>query len=466
MQKGERIAIARIFDDLIKADRIVDTGEMEHWKKMCLKYEINKEEKIAARDISFADALHTICNSTEEDLRAGLLADCRAMTVSDGFCAHPEALLMIALTILLDPDRDLTGDVISTPRANFNIDTATALYIENEYDAGINEAINIHYRSIFKELQLAGIHFIYIPKIIDHYKNTDKALFKDILSFLAPSMDDRKLSEAFRSLTGMTTGMFCKDLLCNKCGITELRDTYPSLLIKIGNSYVGEAQYANYLKIETDEGILDAVRDLADRVSDMQSSDTFVINTSEERNNQFHFHGFYKQLLDIYLVPRNERSEIHIYPYGKGLIEFPGINSQATGLNLRERVLYALFLCQGSEGCCFTPPHTAAGLKKFNRKMELIRRRYAALYGMFGGKNDKVPDLSVPETRRPIFSCVKKSISRLKGLYNPEDYTITKGTDGTFSVHVEPELIFVHERGEKNPVPLMESEMYRKWKEA
>ncbi len=466
MQKEERIAIARIFDNLSNADRIVDTGEMEHWKKMCRKYEIDNEEKIAAKDISFAAALHTICNSREEDLRTELLADCRAMTVSDGFCAHSEALLMIALTILLEPDLDLAGDVISIPRSNFNIDTATVLYIENEYDSGINSAITLHYRSIFKELQLAGFHFIYIPKIIDHYKSTDTALFKDILSFLAPSMDDRKLSEAFKSLTGMTTGMFCKDLLCNKCGITELRDTYPSLLIKIGNSYVGEAQYANYLRIETDENILDMVRDLADRCSDMLSSDTFVVSTSEERNNQFHFHGFYKQLLDIYLVPRNVRSKIQIKPYKKGEIYFPGIESKAADLNLKERALYALFLCQGSDGFNFKPPQTAAGLEKYNRKMKRLSKQYAALYGMFGGKNDKVPDLSVPEIRRPIFSRVKQSISRLKGLYNPEDYKITKGSDGYFSVHVEPELIYVEEPDKADPVPLKESELYKRWKEA
>ena len=110
------------------------------------------------------------------------------MTVSDGFCAHSEALLMIALTTLLDSNHPFNGEVISIPRASFNIDIATTLYIESEYDHETNNAIQTHYRSIFKEFQLAGFHFVYIPRIIDHYKNTDSGLFKDILSFLAPSM--------------------------------------------------------------------------------------------------------------------------------------------------------------------------------------------------------------------------------------------------------------------------------------
>ena len=34
MLKGHKVAIARIFADLIKADRIVDTAEMECWRNI------------------------------------------------------------------------------------------------------------------------------------------------------------------------------------------------------------------------------------------------------------------------------------------------------------------------------------------------------------------------------------------------------------------------------------------------
>ena len=211
MLKGDKVAIARIFADLIKADRIVDTGEMECWRNICKKYAIDKDVRIEARDVSFAEALNVICDSGVQGLKEDLLGDCRAMTVSDGFCAHSEALLMIALTTMLESEQPFRGGVISIPRANFNIDIATALYIENEYDPETNEAIRTHYRSIFKEFQLAGFHFVYIPKIIDHYQNTDPILFKDILSFLAPAMSETGLDNTYKSLMKMTTGIFCKD---------------------------------------------------------------------------------------------------------------------------------------------------------------------------------------------------------------------------------------------------------------
>ncbi len=464
MNKVHKVAIARIFADLIKADRIVDTGEMECWRRICDKYSIDRDSRIEARDVSFADALDVICNSGVQGLKEDLLGDCRSMTVSDGFCAHSEALLMIALTVVLESGDAFRGDVISIPKANFNVDIATALYIENEYDPETNESIRTNYRSIFKELQLAGFHFIYIPKIIEYYRNTDKVLFKDILSFLAPTMSEQGIESTYASLMKMTTGVFCKDLLCNKCGITELRNTMPSLLIKLGNSFVGEAQYANYLRIDVDEDIISTVQVFVDCFSEMINSDVFVVNTSEERDNQFHFHGFYKQLLDIFLVRRNIRSAIHLNPYKEEIL-FPDIDTKAMGLHRRERALYALLLCQGSDGINFSLPKTADGLEKYNRRMRRVQQRYSAIYEMFGGERESAPDLSVPEIRRPIFSCLKRSLKGLEALYNPGDYNITKNADGSFSVNIEPELVFVSQHDSEEPVPLHESEMYRRWTE-
>ncbi len=460
MTKQEKTAIARIFADLIKADRIVDTCEMQYWRNICGKYEIDRDIRIAASDISFAEAVKTICASADRGLGEDLLGDCRAMTVSDGFCAHSEALLMIALTIMLSSGGDFSGDVYSLPRASFDIDIATAIYVENEYDQETNDAIRGNYRSIFKEFQLAGLHFVYIPKIIEHYSSTDPVLFRDILTFLAPALGEPGIERAYNALLGMTTGTYCKDLLCNKCGFTQLRNTPPSILIKIGNSFVGEARYANYLKIEIDDDILSIVQRFVDQFTDMLSSDVFVINTSEERDNQFHFHGFYKQLLDIFLVRRNIRSSIVIDPY-KEEIYFPDIDEKATGMHRREKALYALMLCMGSNGVNFNRPRTSAELKHYEHRMKKFQKRYAAIYELFGGEKDTAPDLTQPEIRRPIMACLRRSIARLDALYNPADYTVTKDGDGSFAVHVEPALVYVAPLKGDAPIPLHASDLYR-----
>lgn len=461
MKANEKMAIARIFSDLIKADRIVDIGEMEYWEKICSKYSFDKDIEIQAQNISFADALSIICKTDIQGLKEDLLEDCRSMTVSDGFCAHSEALIMIALVLMLDDSQPYSVETISIPQARFNIDIATALYIESEYDEQTNSAIQKDYRSIFKEFQLAGFHFVYLPNIINHYKQTNEILFRKILSFLAPYISENGIDHTYRSLMKMTTGSFCKDLLCNKLGIGVLRNTYPSLLIKIGNSFVGETSYANYVKIEIDEDAVETVHRFVDRFCDMLSSDVYVVRTSEERDNQFHFHGFYKQLLDIFLVRRNIRSAIQLNPHKEEIL-FPDIDSKAMGLHRREKALYALLLCQGKDGINFNLPRSADDLERYKRRMKRIQQRYSAIYEMFGGERENAPDLSVPEIRRPIFSCLKRSVKNLQGLYNPEDYSIIKGADGSFSVHVEPELVFVHQLDNNEPVPLLESEMYRK----
>ncbi len=465
MQRAHKIAIARIFADLIKADRIIDTGEMECWERVCAKYAIDKEIETEAQYISFSDALESICSSGVQGLKEDLLGDCRSMTVSDGFCAHSEALIMIALILMLDSEHPFRVETFSIPKASFNIDIATALYVESEYDAPTNRAIKDNYRTIFKELQLAGFHFVYPPKIIEHYRETDPGLFHKILSFLAPSMSASGIENAYKSLMKMTTGVFCKDLLCNKCGITDLRNTYPSLLIKIGNSFVGEDAYANYLKIEVDEDIVCAVQAFIDRFCGMLRSDVYVVNTSEERDSQFHFHGFYKQLLDIFLIRKNIRSHIVIDPY-KEEIFFPDIDAKATGLHRREKVLYALLLCSGPEGLNFNLPRTPDALAKYNKRIAKTREKYKAIYSMFGGEGEGAPDLGEPTIRRPIFACLKRSLKNLPSLYNPEDYNITKSRDGLFTVNVDESLIYVRELGADDPVPLKSSTLYRRFRDA
>ncbi len=460
MKIVEKTAVARIFVDLIKADRIVDTGEIGFWHKICAKYALDRDIQVKARTISFAEALQVICNTEDTAMKIELLNDCRAMTVSDGFCSHTEALLMIALTTLLSPESPFEGEVLSMPLTQFDIDTATALYIESDTDHKANDTIQANYRSISKELQLAGFHFVYIPKIIDQYRTTSTPRFKDILSFLAPEMSDASINNTYDRLMGMTTGDFCKDLLCNKCGFTQLRATAPSLLIKIGNSFVGDVKYANYLRLDIDGALLTTIHTFIDSFTEMLRADVIVINNTTDGGNQFLFHSFHKQLLEIFLVRSDVRSRI-VIDLCKEEISLPDIDAKVTGLHRREKALYVLLLCQGSEGLNFKQPTSAAERAKYERRMKQIQHRYNAIYQAFGGNLNTVSDLSVPEIRRPIISCIRSSLRSLQSLYNPQDYSISNGPSGHISVHIEPDLVFVQSLDSPTPLPLRDSPLYR-----
>ena len=454
MARIHKTAIARIFADLINADRIIDKGEMEFWDDICSKYGITREIETEAQKMTFAQAVNVICAEEEEDvlgLRRDLLGDCKAMTTSDGFCAHSEALIMIALIMALDDCAEEQAEVYSIPKADFNVDVATALYIEDEYDGQTNEAIVRDYRTIFKEMQLLGFHFVYLPNIIRHYRETDERLMKQILTFLAPASSDEQIEGDYRSLMGMTTASFCRDLLGNKLGIEELRQTYPALLIKIGSSFVAGHAYSNYVKVEVDGDILLTVQRLLDSFAEMLSSDVFIVKTSEERGDQFHYHGFYKQLLDIFLIRTNVRSRVVIDPYRQE-IQFPDVGAMLSGVHRREKALFILLLCHGADGVNFSTAKAETAQR--------LQRQYRYIYGLLGGEYESTPDLVNATTRRPMIARLKNALKALpETMYNRSDYQLTK----VGKRHcIAPDAAMVYINTIDGRMPLADSEPYRK----
>ena len=458
MTKSEKSAICRILFDLIQADQVIDSGEMEHYSFLRDKYSISREEEIDASQITLSDAVNSL-SMCDYELRESLLQDFSKMTMSDGFCARSEALLMIALSNkLLTEDTDV--DLISVPKPIFNIESASVLYVESRYEKLVNEIINNNYRTIFKECQIAGFHFIYIPRVIDHYNQSDRQLISQIIHFLAPKYSEEAVETIIEGLFSMTTSSFCKDILCNKLGVTELRDTAPSLLVKIGQSYVGESIYSNYLKIEVEDNFMSILQNKLDEFLSLLSSDVLTVHTAEEKHNQFLYHGFYKQLLDIFLARRNVRSRLLIQPYTEDFL-FPDIDEKLTKLHRREKALYLLLLIMSREGGInFNQPKTAKQLASYNKYLQRIQSKYQLIYKLFGG--DNAPDLSQPEIRRPIISCLKKSLSKLDNiLYNFKDYTISKDQYGTIKVNLEPEAIFLYD-SRKGYVQLSKTELFTK----
>ena len=458
MTKKEKSAICRVLFDLIQADSIIDSGEMERYSALLEQYAISQEDEIAASQVTFADAVDTL-SVMDDNIKSSLLHDFSQMTVSDGYCARSEALLMLALKNKLQSD-DIDIQLISIPKPIFNIESASVLYVESRYEESVNWQINSLYRTIFKECQIAGFSFIYIPKVIEHYKQTDRTLTAQIIHFLSPRLSHDSISSVIDGLLSMDTSSFCKDILCNKLGVNELRDTSPSLLIKIGHSYIGDSVYSNYLKIEIDDNLLQTLQDLIDEFLSMISADEITIRTEEEKSNQFLYHGFYKQLLDIFLVRKNLRSRLFIQPYTEE-ITFPDIDEKLSKLHRREKALYVLLMIMSREGGVnFNQPKTAKQLESYNKKMDRLQHKYQVIYEYLGG--DNAPDLRLAEIRRPIVSCLKRSLNALDGvLYNFKDYTITKDEYGTVKIGLEPEAQYLYSNLQ-GYVQLDQSELYAK----
>lgn len=459
MRSLERTAVVRIFVDLIKADRIIDTGEMEFYGEMRGKYNFTQDNEVAAMAMTFSEAV-SILKDSDKETREEILSDCANATVSDGFCAHSEALLLISLMQILGDDESEVANVISIPQKSFSVDDSTVLYVESKFDDEINRQIIGDYRHAYKEFLFSGFHFVYIPNIIHHYKETDRGLFKQMISFLAPSFSTDGVDNIVEGLLSMTTESFCKDILCNRLSIEGLRSVNPSLLIKIGNNYVGDVEYSNFLCIEIEGDFLKFVNAFVDKFSSMLSSDVLTVPVGKEADNQYLYYGFYKQLLDIFLVRTNVRSRIVINP-GREEILLPDIDQKLNGLSRRDKAMYVLFLIlMKKKGFSFNPPKTRIQIQKYDEKISKLQRQYAIVYSFMGGDRDKAPDISSAEIRRPILSRIKKSLMGMSDmLYNVNDYLIAKNPYGTYNVNIEESLVYVKDWKTGGLVPLQESDI-------
>ena len=462
MKREEKVAIVRILSDLIKADAVIDAREMEKYAELKNKYNISKNEEKLGSKTTLAEAFWVI-SEADEELKNSFYSDCFDMTVSDGFCARSEALLMIALKLILDPDMSECVKLISILKPTFSIDSSSILYIESQYNETVNNAIQKNYRTIYKEAQISGFNFIYIPNIANHYKTADIELIKQITSFLDPSLSDEGILSVIESLLSVTTSSFCRDLLCNKLGITILREIDPSLLLKIGEGYVYEDIYVNYIKLEVNEDILNTLQKVVDEFMSMLSSDYIYVSTAEEKSHQFLYHGFYKQLLDIFLIRKSVRSKLYINAYREE-IYFPDIDNKLYKLHRREKALYILLLLETEEGGAnFNLPKSAKQLADYNVKLVELQKKYQLIYKCFGG--DTAPDISQAKIRRPIVSCLKRSLNGLNGLlYNLADYLIEKDEYGNLKVNIDRELIYIYDPISKSMVHLFDSELYKCFK--
>lgn len=463
MKNSEKTAVVRIFVDLIKADRIIDTGEMVFYDEMRKKYNFAQDNEVAAMAMSFSEAI-SILKVSAEDLQREVLADCADATVSDSFCAHSEALLLIALRQALGEESE-DVNVISIPKKSFSVDGSTVLYVESKFDVETNQQIVDNYRSVYKEFLFSGFHFVYIPNVIHHYKETDKGMFRRMISFLAPSFSMDGVESVMDGLLSMTTESFCKDILCNRLNLENLREVNPSLLIKIGNDYVGDVEYSNLLCVEIEDGFVDFVKKFVDDFSSMLSSDTFTVPIGREANNQYLYYGFYKQLLDIFLRRNNIRSRIVIDPNREEIV-LPDIGQKLNGLSRRDKAMYVLFLIlMNDNGFSFNCPGSRIQMQRYKEKTVRFQKQYEIVYGFMGGDKDKTPNVGSAEIRRPIFSRIKKSLMVLSDmLYNVNDYLIAKNSYGTYNVNIEADAVYVKDWKTNRLIPLLESDIMNRVK--
>ncbi|MDE6340165.1 MAG: hypothetical protein K2K97_10335, partial [Muribaculaceae bacterium] len=236
MKAIERAAIARVLIDLIKADKVIDCREMDLYRSLKSQFSINRKDEIEAYSLTLSKAIKVLKEMDTNTITA-LLNIFEEMTVSDGFCAREETLLMLMLHFCLS-STELYCDVISTVIEEAWFDERQVLYVESHHAKEVNFGISSNHRAIARELKMCGLDFVYLPQVVHHYITTPKDLLNDVVAMLSPSLSENAIAGLLTKIKLFKTDTFCIEQLHHKLGFEELVDTPPALLIRISQSKV------------------------------------------------------------------------------------------------------------------------------------------------------------------------------------------------------------------------------------
>lgn len=457
MNKIEKISIARIVSDLIKADSVIDSREMELYGLVKDAYHLNKECLSEARYITFSEAVNNL-SCLDESEKKDLMTLFKKITLADGMCNKDEALLMIALTYCLEGTYETEMVHVLVPQHGIQLQNSQVIYVESEFDEEINEVISNNFHQIENAMRLAGFELAYIPQIAKTYRSTPPALFNDVMSFLTPNLDEKELAKVLEKISSMTTANFCKEQLYRKLHLNCLTDTYPSLLMKVGETISEKNIYSNFLKIEIGKDILGEIKQLMYQFTSMMNAEYSILRNIYNSNDRFVYSGVYKQIIDLCLMKENAMTTVLLDAYQQK-IKFPEINEELK-VSRSEKALYALILAESiTGGLNLNRPRTARQKQMHNEKIEKLIKKYGKIYERFGGDSENVPNLMDSTIRNPKISKINKSITALKNkLTCPEDYMIQRTNDGLYKINVDSGMIYC---ADNNPTPWMQSEKWR-----
>ena len=303
MTKEQRIAMARIISDMIKADNIIEENEIMEMKALMQKYSITRQDMSDARNVRFSEAVMILQDMPKKDRQS--FFDCiYTIALSDNVCVSKEALLLIALQYcLVEHDRkDINGNkipkpyLISCPASESTISDQYMVYLENSYDEGRNAEIMQDFKLLVTQSRLNGFNFIYIPKMVEEFKEMDSQYVRDVISYMAPQLNDEVVVDVYDRLCKMTTQDFFHSVLYKKLQVRTIFDAKPSILINIVTSVIpycatdGTIQYyTEFLCIPIATTTLSLVEEI---LAFYQSKVSVKTITLVDNKGQFKYFGF------------------------------------------------------------------------------------------------------------------------------------------------------------------------------
>ena len=455
MKQVERASIMRIVSDLIKADGIIDSREISVLQSIREKYGIKKEDEVLSTSITLASAI-AMLKDWDDGSKHNLMTNFLQLVMSDNYCDRSEALLILVLRCCMTINIGVNASVISVDTVGLNFEESQILYIESAFEKTINNQINQYYRELCAEARLSGFDFVYLPKISEHYKSISESDLMQLAEFLYPKVSHERLTRVIEQLCHLSTEDFCKTQLAAKMRIEALEDVPASFMIKVGTSIVNEKLSSTFLIVEAGKDVLYTLRSILDLF--LESYQNLSLNYVREERGRFIFMGYYRQIFDILMIRKGVKSPVIIDPF-RERIYFPDAEVSLDKIHRREKALYALLLMESaSGGVNFNKPISPAQFERHERRMKAVMRKYQLIYRMFGGEEEKAPNITLPDIRLPMISLIKKQLLKLDGvIHHIEDYTIQRNLYGNYGVRIPSTLCYCCGSDKADIKPLTES---------
>lgn len=309
MNREQRIAMARIISDMIKADNIIEESEIKKMKELMNIYGINQEHMGDSRNKRFSDAVNLLHDLSERN-RKDFLDHIYEIAVCDNICVPREALLHMALKFCLLPDNENFENqpyLISCPTGEPTINDLYMVYLESSHDEVLNTELKNHFRLLVTVCRLCGFNFIYIPKLVEEFGDMDQKYVMEVIKYMAPNLEKEIINDVYDKLCHMSTSEFCLEVLKKRLHVNMPHNINPTLLINIGTSVVpycsldGKIEYyTEFLCIPIQSSIMT----LVDKVLEYYQSKVSIYQTISLKSNKGHFKyfGFYKALFDFLIA--------------------------------------------------------------------------------------------------------------------------------------------------------------------
>lgn len=462
MKKAERVALIRLVKDLVKASNFIGVNQMTRYSAMQQKYSLARDEEIVADSITLSKAITSLQALTRSAINE-ILDDISSLLSDRGIYSGAEALILLALQYCLKNNTRYSSQVISVRTQDVTFDQKQILFVESGFNTAINQDIVSHYRQISNYLKLSSFDFVYIPQLVDYLSTLPSKHFEDMISFMAPDISAFEMKFLRDRFLSMTTASFCKDNLQNKLKMNLKDSLQPSLLVKVGDSLVENRLYSNFLRLEISSSVISTVEGLLNSYMSFQGGRTVAINDNYNINHKISCNGFYKLIFDQHLLRQGVQSSIVIDTMNESIL-FKDINITLGGVHRREKALYALFLLESeSGGIDFNKSDSVKKFQEHTLRVQRIQNKYNAVYQIFGGEVENAPDLSVAEIRLPMISRLKRSVMTLENrLTNVEDYLVKRRKMGVYNVSVDSNRIFCVDSKSSQPIPMVESSLFKK----